>query len=501
MQNDSTAPTVEMDIVDQNVADEIETVEVDPSDMKTVEMDAVDKQPVEPSESERLRIESAPLKFAAKTDTGLLREHNEDNYLVDRKLRLYVVCDGMGGHAAGEVASAVAVRTVSEEVRRSKDLLDDYLAKRTGGNKVSRRDILNMLAYAVNCASRKIHTEAVQDATKRGMGTTLVAVLFLGQEAFVLHVGDSRVYLLRNGSLEQLTEDHNVYNEFIKNKKGNLSQAAKGAPRQAITRAVGVYEHCQAEMLVMDVAPGDRFLLCTDGLSGYFEPPDGTSRELKALLSPPDIQGVVDELVRTANQRGGKDNITVVLVALDGRLDDDQTRIQRLEQQRKVLAESALFCSLNQRELRRVLEVTELATYGDGQVVVEEGMRGEQLYIVLSGEVEVERAGAPVARLSAGEHFGEMALIREQPRSATTRSFGPSELLVIHRKDFFHVLRSEHRLAVKVLWQFTGVLADRLAETTRSLGIARDELVGEDITCEIFGFDDEVITSELPDDK
>lgn len=470
MQNDSTAPVVE-------------------------------EQEAESTGSRRLRIESAPLTFAAKTDTGHHREHNEDNYLVDRKLRLYVVCDGMGGHAAGEVASAVAVRTVSEEVRRSQDLLDDYLEQRKGSSKVSRRDIINMLAFAVNCASRKIHAEAVQDASKRGMGTTLVAVLFLGQEAFILHVGDSRVYLLRNGRLEQLTEDHNVYNEFIKNKKGSLSKAAQGAPRQAITRAVGVYEHCESEALVMDVAPGDRFLLCTDGLSGYFDPPEGNSRQLEALLTPPDIESVVTELVRTANQRGGKDNITVVLVALDAQQADDHSRLQRLEEQRRVLAYSTLFRSLNQRELRRVLEVTELVTFSEGQVIVAEGDRGEQLYIVLSGNVEVERAGAPVARLSPGEHFGEMALIREQPRSATARSLGDSELLVVHRKDFFQVLRSEHRLAVKVLWQFTGVLADRLAETTRSLGIARDELVGEDITCEIFGADDEVITAELPDEQ
>src|SRR6187401_2049893 len=119
------------------------------------------------------------ITFAAQTDVGLARDHNEDNFLVDRKLRLYVVCDGMGGHAAGEVASAVAVRTLSEEIRRSQDLLDDYVKGSTGGSRVSKRDITNMLGFAVNCASRKIHAEAAQDEKTRGMGTTLVAVLFL----------------------------------------------------------------------------------------------------------------------------------------------------------------------------------------------------------------------------------------------------------------------------------------------------------------------------------
>jgi len=442
--------------------------------------------------------EAGPITFAAQTDVGNTREHNEDNFLVDRKLRLYVVCDGMGGHAAGEVASAVAVRTLSEEIRKAQDLLDDYLAGSTGGSKVSKRDITNMLGFAVNCASRKIHGEALLDEKKRGMGTTLVAALFLGNQAFIVHVGDSRIYLLRNGSLEQLTEDHNVYNEFIKKKKIDLGSAAKLAPKDAITRAVGVYEHCEPETLVIDVAPADRFLLCTDGLSGYFEAPEGSLEELAQKLIQPDPDAVVGDLVQTAKTRGGKDNITAVLVTLGALESDDEQRLQKLEAQRAVLAGTSLFSALNARELRQVLQVTEVEPYQDRQIIVREGEQGEQLYIVLTGQVEVMRTGAPVARLEPGEHFGEMALIRNQPRSASARAVGPTQLMVIHRKDFFEILRTEHRLAVKLLWQFTGVLANRLAETTRNLGIARDELVGEDITCEIFGADDESVTAEMP---
>ena len=112
------------------------------------------------------------IHFAALTDVGRQREHNEDNYLVDKKIGLFVVCDGMGGHAAGEVASALAVRTLHEELKKSADMLNDYAAKTSGAAKVSKRDITNMLGFAVNCASRKIHAEAVQDEKKRGMGTT-----------------------------------------------------------------------------------------------------------------------------------------------------------------------------------------------------------------------------------------------------------------------------------------------------------------------------------------
>ena len=169
-------------------------------------------------------------QFAALTDIGRQRDHNEDNFLVDRKLSLYVVCDGMGGHAAGEVASAIAVRTVHEEVKREWELIEDYMAGLTGTERVSKQDVIHMLEFAVNRASNKVHAEAEKDASKRGMGTTLVSVLIAGKEAFITYVGDSRCYLLRNGVLEQVTEDHNVYNELIKRKKIPREKVEKLAP-------------------------------------------------------------------------------------------------------------------------------------------------------------------------------------------------------------------------------------------------------------------------------
>src|SRR5690349_18361475 len=187
------------------------------------------------------------ISFAAATDVGLKRDHNEDNFLVDKKLGFFVVCDGMGGHAAGEVASALAVRTLHEELKNEEDLLADYCAGKQGASKVSRREILNMLEFATNRASSKINALAASDPGKRGMGTTLVAVLFLGSQAFIVHVGDSRLYLLRGGQMELLTVDHNVHNELLKRKKLTLEQVRQMAPKNAITRAVGVYESCEPE--------------------------------------------------------------------------------------------------------------------------------------------------------------------------------------------------------------------------------------------------------------
>lgn len=450
-------------------------------------------------------METPPVNFSALTDVGRKREHNEDNFLVDKKLSLFVVCDGMGGHAAGEVASALAVRSIHEEVKKEADLLSDYSAGKQGAAKVSRKEILNLLEFAANRASTTINEAAAKDPSKRGMGTTLVAVLFVGAQAFIVHVGDSRIYLLRNGVLEQLTDDHNVHNELLKRKKLTKEQILQLAPKNAITRAVGVYESCEPDTLVMDVVAGDRFLLCTDGLSEYFDAPHGNLTELGKILSNPDGDASVKHFIDTANARGGKDNITAVVVTVGEMGDDSTTRAARLELKKQVLSQMPLFRQLDERELLRVLQVTEVEPYKDGQRVISEGERGECLYIVLDGQVRVIRGDTEVKTLSVGEHFGEMALIRSQPRSASVESIGDSELLLIRRADFFEILRSQPRIAVKLLWQFTGVLADRLADTTRDLGEAKvelaEELSPEDITEELFASDDdeqERKTIELP---
>ncbi|HVR18137.1 MAG TPA: cyclic nucleotide-binding domain-containing protein, partial [Polyangiaceae bacterium] len=149
-----------------------------------------------------------------------------------------------------------------------------------------------------------------------------------------------------------------------------------------------------------------------------------------------------------------------------------------------------LFRPLNDREILRVLQVTDVASFKNGERIITEGETGEELYIVLSGQVKVSRGGADLAMFKPGDHFGEMALVRSQPRSATVTSDGESELMLIRRTEFFEILRKEHQLAVKLLWQFLGVLADRLAETSRELGAAKEELAAEDITNEIFEDDE-----------
>lgn len=424
---------------------------------------------------------SDTIQFYATTDVGRVRDHNEDNFLVDKRLALSIVADGMGGHAAGEVASALAVRIIHEEVKKHRDVIEKY-ADEGMSARVGSKEILGLLETAVQRACARIHDEAKADSNKRGMGTTLSSLLIVGSYGFIAHVGDSRIYLLRDGNVQQITEDHTVYNELIKRGKLTKEQIDKVAQKNAITRAVGVYERVEVDTLTIEVLPGDQFLLASDGLHGYI----AHTAELEPYFEEENGDVAARDLIDLANRKGGKDNITAIIVRLGKGDEKDDSRARRLQLKRELLSKMPLFARLNEREMLRIMQVSEVVSYEPGETVVQEGDRGDELFIVLSGEVRISRGETVLNDFGPGEHFGEMALIRAVPRSATVTASEPSELIVLHRSDFFEILRKEAELAVKLLWQFLGVLADRLDQTSRDLSTAREELNAEDITDAIF---------------
>jgi CRP-like cAMP-binding protein len=303
------------------------------------------------------------------------------------------------------------------------------------------------------------------DAEKRGMGTTLSALLILASKGFVAHVGDSRIYLARAGTVQQITEDHTVYNELIRRGRLTKEQIDRVPQKNAVTRAVGVYERVDVDTLAIDVLAGDKFVLASDGLTGYLSGPNDLTAHLEH-----EGTAAAKSLIDFANASGGKDNVTVVIVAIAG---EGREQVQKFALKREILAGMPLFSRLSERELLRVMQVADVRSFADGETVISEGQRGDELYIVLHGSVSVSRQDEVISRLGPGEHFGEMALIRSVPRSATVRSDGPSELILLSRRDFFEILRAEHEIAVKMLWQFLGVLANRLDQTSFDLQQAR----------------------------
>jgi len=241
-----------------------------------------------------------------KTDVGRKRQHNEDAMLVDPALGLYIVADGMGGHAAGEVASARSVEVVRQHILTNRALLKD-LAKEA--SQAARAAASSLVEVAVQRACSDIYKLATSDASKRGMGTTFVCLVVTGNKGIIGHVGDSRIYLVRNGQCHRLTEDHTLIAAQLKAGTITRDQAASSQYRNVITRAVGIQESVQVDTLIVDVLPNDLFMLCSDGLHGYLN--DDEVATLTASTPPKDLP---DRFVALANERGGDDNITVIVV-------------------------------------------------------------------------------------------------------------------------------------------------------------------------------------------
>ncbi len=411
---------------------------------------------------------SSGLRFWPLTDVGKVRDHNEDAFLVDEKLNLFVVADGMGGHAAGEVASNVAVHAFRNTLHKERQLLSDF---EKGISSAGRQEVLHLMEQAVLNACAAIYAEAQKDPSKRGMGTTLVALLILGSRGFLAHVGDSRIYLVRKNSVYQLTKDHSLINELLARGRLKPEQIESLQYKNAMTRAVGVYESVDADTLDFDVLAGDRFLLCSDGLSNYTENAD----ILKVFDEHPEDK-VAQCFVDLANQAGGKDNITTVVV----KVPDLAAGIDRLAEEVNLKLDTLhampLFRHLTYQELVRLMNLTDVRSYETDDVVVGEGEEGDEMFIVLSGGVRVHTGDTIIVRLGPGQHFGEMALIDRSPRSASVSSEEPSKLMVMKRGDFFDIVRKDHDVAVKLLWSFLGVLAERLRRTSRDLSDARDRL-------------------------
>ena len=401
------------------------------------------------------------------TDVGRKRTHNEDSFLVDEALGLFVVADGMGGHAAGEVASAKAVEVIREVVASHQELVRRYAEHPDDFELRDRSQAL--VERAIQEASSRIFAMAQADDARRGMGTTTVVLLRAGQKAIVGHVGDSRVYLLRDGVAHQLTEDHTLVNAQLKQGLITKEEAAHVGFGNVITRSVGYQESVQVDTLLTDLLPGDRFLLCSDGLSGYVKDEEW-AKFLGAAL-PGELPG---KLVQLANHRGGKDNVTALVVSVGGETAAPEKA--EVEEQMEVLRRIPLFKHLKYKELIQILSIVRTRRAAPGETLLREGHVGEELYITLRGRAEVFKGEVRVAQLGAGSHFGEMALIDNAPRSATVRAADPTTLLVIDRQNFFGLMRRDSLLAVKLLWAFMQVLSERLRATNEELSGVRSEL-------------------------
>ena len=429
------------------------------------------------------------LKYWAATDQGRQRDHNEDNFLIDKRLQLYVVADGMGGHAAGEVASSIAVHEVRDTLSQNRDLIERF---EQGDPTVQAVEILQILEHAVQSACGAINKRAQAEPEKRGMGTTCSALLVAGPggkvRGFIAHVGDSRIYLVRQKQTHQLTEDHSLMNELVRRgkiKKEDIDNSPYKQYKNAVTRAVGVYESVEVDTFDFDVLPGDNFLLCTDGLFVYF-----SEEELAEELTAENINEIPKQLIDKSNEGGGHDNITAICVRVpDGTTPAADARAEELALKLEVLKGMPLFRYLSYKELVRVMNITTSRDFGQKEQIFREGDPGEEMFVILRGVVRLHKGEATIATLQKGAHFGEMALVDRSPRSLSATADDRARLLAIRRKEFYEIIKKEPALSTKLLWSFVQVLAERLRKTTADLSGVRLAESAEDLSEEVL-FDD-----------
>lgn len=246
------------------------------------------------------------IEITGLTDTGSVRDHNEDAIISEEALGLAVLADGMGGHRGGEVASAITVSTVIEKLnKRLKKIKDGATDDETGYS-------LESIAVheAIALANSNVFTSSSENAQYRGMGTTVVVLLFYDNRFTVAHVGDSRLYRLREGVLEQVTRDHSLMQELIDRGFYTPEQARKSLNKNLVTRAIGIEENVHIDIQEDVAQVGDLYLLCSDGVTDMIED-ELIQQVLENNIN--NLEKAASELVRESNEHGGKDNISVIL--------------------------------------------------------------------------------------------------------------------------------------------------------------------------------------------
>ncbi len=257
------------------------------------------------------------LQASGLSDVGLKREHNEDSILISKELGLFAVADGMGGHAAGEVASRMAVTNMMEfinQLEEDKSFAQDQTAQEglNPGEKALFLSIVN--------ANKRLCFLAEENAAYFGMGTTIAAIYTLGDSVHIAHVGDSRIYLAREGMLEQITQDHSWVNEQLQKNVLTEDEARNHRWRNVITRALGNRTDVEIDIKTVLAKEGDIFLICSDGLTSMV---DDAAIEHVLLAEDIHLDKACAELVRMANDAGGHDNISVVLVKIENQNSTD----------------------------------------------------------------------------------------------------------------------------------------------------------------------------------
>lgn len=405
---------------------------------------------------------------AGATDTGLKRDQNEDAFLVDDDLGLYIVCDGMGGHARGEVASSTAVQAAHELFRAHRPAVEQFMA-----GQGSAEPITALATQAIQAACQAVYTSATSQPGHAGMGSTMTLLVVGGREAVLGHVGDTRLYLIRNCAAYPLTLDHTMAEELVRNGTLTTEQAKGSRWAHVLTRCIGTQASVQVDTLVFDVMPGDRLLLCSDGLSEYLTEPG----ELARMVNE-ELENAPDTLVAWANERGGHDNITAVVVQISpdeplssaSLLLDAQHHVEL-----STLQSIPLLADLTMPQLLRILQVGRIVSLPKDTSLFGEGDPFDAATVVLAGRLRVLRNNLPVALSNPGDCLGSGLALRPRATHAGLVADIDSKVLLISSDALLALQNRRPRLANILLTRLGLCLSDAVGAHHANLALSRLE--------------------------
>ena len=406
-----------------------------------------------PARATRMHMSTPDTDRVAGVSTACGPRHdNQDCALVLPELGLYVVADGMGGLADGRASAAAAIASVE---RAAPELVASLRAAR-GSSDTSVADCLEGVVWDASEAVRAAAVQRHAPARPPRSGCTLTLAVVVDDALYVAHIGDSRAYLVDTEGVRQLTEDHSVAAARVRRGRMTPDEARTSPLRNKLYQAIGLSEELVVDILEVDLQPGDRVVLCSDGLWERVTP-----SELHGCVVGRFPAHASEALLRAAEQRGLVDNTTVVVV--------DPRRTTVAVDKPSALARTTLFSDFSTLELHRLVPYFEPQSVRTGDVVVREGERGESLYVLGAGMFEVHRQDVLLTTLVAPGHFGDIALLRGSPRTATVTAASDGWLLRLHRDPIHELIRRQPELGARLSLRLAQHLAERVVDLTERL--------------------------------
>jgi serine/threonine protein phosphatase PrpC len=392
------------------------------------------------------------------SDTGQVRKKNEDNYLVDALNGLFIVADGMGGGVDGEKASRRAIEVFSVTIYQHRELLRKYASR---PSEELQEKVRQSLKHAVEKANDEIMAVRREMGPDTIMGTTLSVLLLIGHIGVVAHVGDSRIYLLRHRRLSQVTVDHSLVAEQVREGLITEEQAQYSPFRNVLLQAIGRDNAVESQVDFFPVEIGDQFLLCSDGLHSYLQ-----DDEIIAVLAEPAGHRIVPRLIDIANARGGSDNITAIAVRLSS--PEHYIATKQVDVQRD-FSSTPLLRGLKPQETAQILQIGQPQDFIAGERIVVEDAGDRSMFLIFDGQVGIYRNSEWLRTLESGQHFGLHALVDGKGRVATAIAETQVRLLELGRNDVLELLRAYPALGMKVIWNLLKDLSNLHREDIQRL--------------------------------